>query len=396
MPNEESRIRIRISTGELERRWKAVRQEMKEKNLDFLVMQSHTDILGGYVRWFTDLPAIHNYTVTLIFAREEGMTMISHGGNPPAKPSPPEWAARGLKNRISLPFLPSLNYSNDLMAEKAVKELTKHKNSRIGFVGMGFITAALYTYLMKHLPGTKFEDATDLVDDLKAIKSDEEIKYLKEVCANQDAAFEYALTCIKPGRRDYEVCEDVRHKCMELGGEQTNIMGSSAPPGTPLKMMPVFFCNKVIQEGDQFNLLIESSGTSGLWTEISRMMCLGEVTSELEEHFAMCQEAQKLSLNLLKPGASPGDIWDANNEFMKKRGLTEETRIFAHGMGYDMVERPCIAQEETMKIKARMNLAIHPSVVSEKAAGLVCDNYIISEKGENICLHKTPQKIFEV
>src|SRR4030042_6742516 len=118
MPNEESRIRTRISTSELERRWKAVRQAMKEKNLDFLVMQSHTDVLGGYLRWFTDLPATNSYTATLIFPREEDMTMISHGGKNPARPSPPDWAARGIKNRISLPFLPSLNSSNIMRPAK--------------------------------------------------------------------------------------------------------------------------------------------------------------------------------------------------------------------------------------------------------------------------------------
>ena len=108
--NDEAKIRIRkmISTEELERRWEEVRQAMKEKKLDFLIMQSHTDHLGGYVKWFTDVPAANNYTATVIFPRDEDMTTIFHGGWPPAEPAPPAWVVRGVKKRISVPILPSL------------------------------------------------------------------------------------------------------------------------------------------------------------------------------------------------------------------------------------------------------------------------------------------------
>ena len=47
-------------------------------------------------------------------------------------------------------------------------------------------------------------------------------------------------------------------------------------------------------------------------------------------------EAQKLSLSLLKPGADPKEIWDANNEFLQKRGYLPERRLYAHGQGYDL------------------------------------------------------------
>jgi Xaa-Pro aminopeptidase len=60
------------------------------------------------------------------------------------------------------------------------------------------------------------------------------------------------------------------------------------------------------------------------------------------------------------------------------------------------VERPSFDPNETMKIEAGMNIAVHPSVVSEKAFAFVCENYIVSESGVQECLHKTPQKIFVI
>jgi hypothetical protein len=58
-PNE--RILSRISHGELERRWRLVRHAMLELKIDALVMQATNDWLGGYVKWFTDLPATNGY-----------------------------------------------------------------------------------------------------------------------------------------------------------------------------------------------------------------------------------------------------------------------------------------------------------------------------------------------
>jgi Xaa-Pro aminopeptidase len=300
------------------------------------------------------------------------------------------------QKRISVPTIPSLDYSNRFHAEKVVEELGQYKNCRIGLVGMGFISATFYNYIMKHLTSAKFEEATDMVDDIKAIKSDEEIRYIKETCELQDAVFAYVLTRIRPGRTEWEVFTDVKQKCAQMGAEGVNVLGGSAQPGTAVRMMTPYFGNKMIEDGDQFNLLIESNGPSGFWGELLRIVCLGKVTTELKEQFEICREAQKVTLDLLKPGVEPAAIWDANNEFLRSKGYPEETRIYAHGMGYDMVERPSITHDETMKIQARMNIAVHPSVLSAKASGQVCENYIISEAGEKICLHKTPQKIFTV
>jgi Xaa-Pro aminopeptidase len=397
MQNEaEVRVKSRISTSELERRWKAVRQAMKEKSLDFLIMQSFSDVLGGYVKWFTDINAMHSYPVIIIFPREDDMTSIWHGARLPAQPSPPEWAVRGMKKRINVPTLPSLDYSNVFMAEEVVKELAPFKNANIGLLGMGFMSVALYAHITKNLTSATFVDATDMIDNIKAIKSDEEIKYIKESCAIQDAAFDHVLKIIQPGMTERDIYTDIHHTCVSMGAEGVNVRTGSAQPGKPVMTWSPYFQNKVIEEGDQFTVLIESNGPSGFWGEIMRVICLGKVTEELQKQQEVCQQAQNLALSLMKPGADPADLFNANNEFIMGKGYDEERRIYAHGMGYDMVERPAINREEPMKVQAGMNIAVHPFVISEKASAHTCSNFIITEKGENICLHKTPEKIFTI
>ena len=92
----------------------------------------------------------------------------------------------------------------------------------------------------------------------------------------------------------------------------------------------------------------------------------------------------------------PGEIWRANNELLAKKGYLPETRAYAHGQGYDLVERPLIRDDEKMGLRPRMNITVHPTAGSDRVWVWVCDNYFITESGVSPCLHKTPQEIFSV
>ena len=104
----EDRRRVSLSQHELDRRWKAVRERMAAKGITHLVVQSQQRYVGGYFRWFTDLPGA-NYHITAVFPLDEDMTIISHGAGAPAPASaPPEWALRGVKERINTPAFPNV------------------------------------------------------------------------------------------------------------------------------------------------------------------------------------------------------------------------------------------------------------------------------------------------
>jgi hypothetical protein len=50
---------------------------------------------------------------------------------------------------------------------------------------------------------------------------------------------------------------------MEMGRTQQLVIGGSFPSGTKGRLFDSFLGNRMIEEGDQFNLLIESNGPSG-------------------------------------------------------------------------------------------------------------------------------------
>ena len=107
---------------------------------------------------------------------------------------------------------------------------------------------------------------------------------------------------------------------------------------------------------------------------------MDRISPQLEDQFNLSQEAQKLSLNLMKPGVSPGELYKANNEFLRKHGYPEQNGLYGHAQGYDIAERPGLDPYEKMNIQAGMNIAVHPMFISEHAVGWVCENYLVSGK----------------
>ena len=392
---QERTVTESISTAELERRWSKVREMMRREQIDFLVMQNNNETLGGYVRWFTDIPGKGGSPYTVIFPVDDEMTTIMHGGSQAAGDfGPPAWAMRGVKNRLTAPYFPTLYYSWTYDAELAVNVLReKGKGATIGIVGKGMIPTTFLDNLRKDLSESTFVEATDLVDRIKAIKSDEELALIRRAALLQDEAMEYAKKAVRPGRKDSEIVADIIHKTVDLGSEDGSVMAGSGPVGKPVGLRKRHFQNRELKEGEQFTLMIEVNGPGGMYAEIGRIFFVGKVPAVLEDAMEVAKGAQDLTVRLLGPGVQPGEIWRANNEFLMRNGYVPETRLHAHGQGYDLVERPALREDEPMKLKARMNIAVHPIASNDRVWVWVCDNYLITDSGVSPCLHKTSKDI---
>ena len=382
-----------ISTQELERRWAAVRTVMRRKNVDFLLIHNSEDYLGGYVKWFTDMPAVHGYPVAVIFPVADKMTTFWHGSSHPKEVGPPEYLSRGVKKRVTTPIMLALNFTTSFHAEKVVEELKGYKRGRISFVNEGAMPTGFTRYVRQQLRSATFVDITDEIDEIKALKSPEEIARIKVSARLHDEAMKACFEAIRPGVREFEVAAAGRLRCRMLGSEQQFILIGSAPAGSPFPYHSIHAMNRKLQKGDQVGILIEAIEPSGYYTHLHRIACLGKIPDELARAFAIEKELQALNLKMIKPGVNPLDLLKANNEFLRSQGLPEEHRLYAHGQGYDLVERPSFQVGETMTLKATMNIAVHPVVATPKATAILCDNYIVTETGVSECLHKFPKAI---
>ena len=132
------RVEFPTSMTELERRWAAVRKEMEARNIDALITQNSSDWLGGYVKWFTDVPAHNDYPRNVIFYRDDLMTVVEMGnkdrrdnlgGKDPLNPGVGEW--------VFSPSFFSVGYTHDYDGALVAQELKRRGCKTVGWVGKG-------------------------------------------------------------------------------------------------------------------------------------------------------------------------------------------------------------------------------------------------------------------
>ena len=393
------RLNRPISTAELERRWKAVRAAMEADGVDVLLMQNNNDHMGGYVKYFTDMPATNGYPVTVVFPRDDAMTFIGQGPMGMVRDLPPEGDGmrRGVKTMMTTPSYASAHYTMDYDPELAATALAPYSGGTIGLVGTYQMSHAMVDYMKNgRFSNATFTDATELVDRIKVIKSAEELERIGETAAMQDAAMAAAFAAVEAGMRDSDVAAVAQFYGQQHGSEQGIYLCASAPMGTPCMFGPRHQQDREIRDGDQLALLVENNGAGGFFTEIGRTCVLGAASQELKDEFDFTLEARRFTLDLLKPGTPCGDIWAAYNDFMRRNGRPEERRLYCHGQGYDMVERPLVRHDEPMTIEKNMNIVVHPTYMLERVMSWVCDNYIIGDDGPGERLHRFPEKIVEL
>jgi len=397
--DKSDRVLARVSRGELERRWKLVRDRMHERGIEGLIFQANGDsILGGPVRWITGFP-VGAYMQVVLFPADDLMTVIQHGGiGERRRFRGDEDDHPGVGEAISTATFYSAPFTHDYEARIVLDEVRRRGWRRIGLVRAGQWPHGFASCLTEGLAGhAELVDESEFIERCKAIKSPEEREILRQTCAMQDEVFARVIRQIRPGMRDVEVSSLARHEGNRIGSDGEGVLlVASARIGEPAVHGPHHFQGRIIQPGDTLNILIENNSDQGYYAEISRNVVFGKAPTELIDGLEIAKAAQANTLRMLKPGASCAAIYAAHIEYLKARHQPPELRLYCHGQGYDLVERPLVRHDETMTLERDMFLACHPPYISSSAVAVLCDNYFIEADGAGECAHKTPKQIFEL
>jgi Xaa-Pro aminopeptidase len=238
----------------------------------------------------------------VIFPRDEPMIVVRHGPPGTRAIDPDDPVHRGVAKIMVAPTFAAVDHTKHFHSELVIQELKPRMDKTIGLVGT---TSMAYAFL-DHIKGgtlgnANFVDAADLVDDIKAIKSEEEIEFIKRATVMPDASMERVLAAVK----NFELSALPQYDGQLQGSEQGLFLAGSTPVGTPSIKMGRHMQGREIQNGDQFTILIENNGPGGFYAEIGHTCVLGKAPAELTDEFEFTLEAQRFTLDLMNRGRPP-------------------------------------------------------------------------------------------
>ena len=368
------------SKEEMNRRLELTKKMMWENDIDMVLAQNDNKYLGGFVRWLIDIPAVQAYPMTVMFEKDGSLTTITHGA--PDQPLLPEWALRYPAQRLSSAYIRTLDYTKQWDSTLIVKKIKEKNIKRLGFIGDAMINHVIYDDIREQTD-TELISITKEVDKIKGPKSKEEIEQgILATAQMQDEVMKYIAKILKPGMKEYELHAEVVKMLLEYGSEEQLVMVGSAPYNECASIQYEHYQNRTIEKGDAVTVMVETSGPGGYYCEIARPYIVdGKPCDDLVRLFEQSKIVQNRTAELLKPGMVAGQITTEINKLLKELNLPEDKRIFTHGQGYDLIEAPGFAEIDDTILQENMNIAVHPTYVTEHAFAFCCDNYLVTKNG---------------
>ena len=230
------------------------------------------------------------------------------------------------------------------------------------------------------------------------IKSDKEIKLMKEACKLTGLVYKEIEKVIKPGMSTMELDRFADKIIRENGGIPAQKGYPSGMKGVP--PFPATLCisindevihgipsNKtVIRDGDvvSIDLVVYKDGFHG---DAARTFLVGNTTDEAKRLVDITKQAFFEGIKYAVKGNRIGDISHAIGEFVEKNGYNVVREFQGHGIGREMHEDPGIPNYgkagRGIRLEPGMTLAIEPMVIQGKPNILELDDgwTIVTEDG---------------
>ncbi len=272
------------------------------------------------------------------------------------------------------------------------------RGGRLG-IETGFVSAKLLAMLQAELTGTHLVDAPPILEDMRMIKSPEEIAVLR--ISGEMAVREYQAeaSAVRAGVREFEIAAIGRAEGTRLYAEHLAHAGNGhvlvdpvvdglqiITSGERLDMVHALSSERQIGQGDMVLLdFCRYPQFLGYRIGFSRMVSLRQPSKAETEMVDLTMQAFHLSLSVLKPGVPAEEPDLIAREFLDKHGLAE---TFVHrtgrGVGLEGAERPEIGAGDKTLLLPGMVVTVEPSIYMANFAVHVEDTFLITPDGHEV------------
>lgn len=187
--------------------------------------------------------------------------------------------------------------------------------------------------------GLKLEPCGSLLQELRASKSEEELRYMQQAQDIAELALEDVLHVIKPGMTEQQVMAELVYSMLRHGSEGNSfdpivVTGekTSMPHGVP--------GDKVIRAGD-FVTMDFGCIKEGYCSDMTRTVAVGHATEEMKRVYDIVLKAQLAGIAAARAGIPGRDIDAAARQVISDAGYGAYFgHGFGHSLGLDIHESP--------------------------------------------------------
>jgi len=374
-----------LSIQERDRRYRKVREEMARSNIDCLLLPANTG------RW-EQLQADSRYLTSIGGFATEVFTVFPLEGEVTAY----------IFNRAGW-WKQEQNWVQDVRdgrnrwgenAIERIKELGLGQGT-IGIAGLaglfrapeGIIPYSSVKAIQDAFPQAKLINATEMMQEIRAIKSAEEVSLLERSAAIIEKTIEMMVETARPGVSEKELYGAMIHAMLSNGGELPTLFFLSAGPDiSNSSFVPTDY---VIQNGDRIINEIEAK-YAGYAAQAVSPVVIGKANQDYEAMIQISGACFEAILDEMKPGVTFGSLFDTYRATVEQRGkgkyLWNHPMMHARGLGDDgpaLLGDKDLERFSKIELQTGMVFILKPQVRAAQGKGRasIGDTVVVTESG---------------
>ncbi|MBS4176373.1 M24 family metallopeptidase [Lederbergia citrea] len=234
---------------------------------------------------------------------------------------------------------------------------------------------------------------SNLMENLRLIKNNQELSIIKEAADIADAAFKHILDYIKPGLTELDVANELEFFMRKSGATSSSfdiIVASGSRSALPHGVAS----SKVIEKGD-FVTMDYGALHKGYISDITRTIAVGKPSEQLKEIYDVVLEAQLRAMDGIKPGMTGIQADAIARDYITEKGYGDYFgHSLGHGIGLEVHEGPGLSIRSEAKLEPGMVVTVEPGIYLPGIGGVrIEDDTLITESGNETLTHSTKDLI---
>lgn len=271
-------------------------------------------------------------------------------------------------------------------------EKTVSPSSVLG-LELDVLPANLYFRYREKLKNHRLVDISNIIRQIRAVKSDYEIGQMRETATISQSVFNYAKNIIREGMTEVELAGHLEFHARTLGhqgavrmrGFNQELYFGHVLTGDNATTISFFDgptggsgLNPSFPQGAGANVIRENepilidfvSVLRGYMVDQTRIFCVGKPPLHLHEAHRQAVKIRDALAEMGKPGVKCSALYEKAKELVNEAGLSnhfmgyvERVNFIGHGVGIELDELPVIAPGFDLPLEEGMVFALEPKFI---------------------------------
>ena len=229
-----------------------------------------------------------------------------------------------------------------------------------------------------------FIDCSDLVKEVRLVKSELEINIIRQVCSIASCAFDRAHQLFHIGQPLDQAFRDFKIALLEAGAEEVPyLVGGAGQDGYLDVISPP--SSQPLKNGDIL-MLDTGSSLKGYFCDFDRNWAIGKASNLAKTAYSKLYNATEVALKKIRPGMTCEQVFSLINSSLGE--VDSDIGRMGHGLGIQLTEYPSLMLNDKTVLRENMVITIEPSLSYGDGLMMVHEENICIRDGEPELLTK--------